>query len=78
MKPVVASDCNPSALSDLRRIAVFLALTQLPACAVITVGGAAVGAAISVTGAVVSTGIKVGGKAVGAAIDAVSPEKKED
>jgi len=38
--------------------------------------GAAAGAAISVTGAVVSTGVKVTGKVVEKTIDAVTPGDK--
>ena len=41
-------------------------LLLLPGCAVVTVAGAAAGAAIGVAGAVVSTGVTVAGKAVGA------------
>jgi hypothetical protein len=43
----------------------------LSGCAVVSVAGAAAGAAISVAGAVVSTGVTVTGKAVGKAIDAI-------
>lgn len=58
-----------------------LILTLLAAsqagCAVATVAGAAVGAAVSVTGAVVSTGVELTGKVVGAGIDAVTPRKDQ-
>ena len=43
-------------------------LFALSGCAVVTVAGAAAGAAISIGGAVVSTGIKVTGAVVEAAI----------
>jgi hypothetical protein len=43
----------------------------LSGCAVVSVAGAAAGAAISVAGAVVSTGVTVTGKAVGKAIDVI-------
>ena len=45
----------------------------LPGCAVVTVAGAAAGAAVSVAGAVVSTGVKVTGKVVEKTIDLVTP-----
>lgn len=46
-----------------------LLVSGLAGCGVTTVVGAAAGAAISITGAVVSTGVK----AVGAGIDLVTP-----
>ncbi len=50
----------------------------LPGCAVVTMVGAAAGAAIAVTGAVVSTGVEVTGKVVGAAVDAAAGEEGAD
>jgi hypothetical protein len=52
-------------------IAALAASLLLSGCAVVSVAGAAAGAAISVAGAVVSTGVTVTGKAVGKAIDAI-------
>jgi len=61
-------------LSNARRIAGIAALAvSLSGCAVVSVAGAAAGAAISVGGAVVGTGIKVGGKVVEKTIDVVTP-----
>jgi len=55
------------------------ALLPLSGCAVVTVAGAAAGAAIQVTGAVVSTGVKVTGKAIEAAIpDGDGDKEKKD
>ena len=48
----------------------------VPGCAVVTVAGAATGAAIAVAGAVVSTGVSVTGKVIGKTIDAVTPGDK--
>jgi hypothetical protein len=45
----------------------------VPGCAVVSVAGAAAGAAISVTGAVVGTTVSVAGKVVEKTIDAVTP-----
>jgi hypothetical protein len=53
-------------------------LTCLSGCAVLAVGGAVVGAGISVVGAVVSTGVELTGKALGAGIDAVSSDEEPD
>lgn len=47
---------------------------SLPGCAVVSVAGAAAGAAISVGGAVISTGVSVTGKVVEKTIDAVTPD----
>ena len=44
-----------------------------PGCAVVSVAGAAAGAAISVAGAVVGTGVSLAGKVVGKTIDVVTP-----
>lgn len=49
-------------------VALLCSLCLLPGCAVVTVAGAAAGAAISIGGAVVSTGVKVTGAVVEAAI----------
>jgi hypothetical protein len=51
--------------------------TALAGCAVATVAGAAVGAAITVTGAVVSTGVKVTGKVIEKSVDAVVGDEEE-
>ena len=51
-------------------------MLALPGCTVITVAGAAAGAAISVAGAVVSTGVKVTGKVIEKTIDIVTPDSK--
>lgn len=54
-------------------------LLPVSGCAVITVAGAAAGAAISVTGSVVSTGVKVTGKVIEAAIpDGDDDKEKKD
>lgn len=45
----------------------------LSGCAVVSVAGAAAGAAIAVTGAVVSTGVKVTGKVIEKTVDVVTP-----
>lgn len=57
--------------------------TLAPACAVAALGGCALvdataGAAVSVTGAVLSTGVQLTGKAVGAGIDALAPDPADD
>ncbi|MFT4196263.1 hypothetical protein [Ottowia sp.] len=52
-----------------RTAALLLALAGLQGCAVAT---GAVGAAVSVGGAVVATGVTLTGKAIGAGIDALS------
>jgi uncharacterized protein YceK len=58
-----------------RRIALLLvAAVLVSGCAVITVAGAAAGAAITVGAAVVSTGVK----ATGAVIDVVSGDDEDD
>jgi hypothetical protein len=58
-----------------RRIApLLIAAVLLSGCAVITVAGAAAGAAITVGAAVVSTGVK----ATGAVIDVVSGDDEDD
>jgi hypothetical protein len=58
----------------LRLAAASLLTLPLAGCGVTTVVGAAAGAAISVTGAVVSTGVK----AVGAGIDLVTPDRDDE
>lgn len=50
----------------------------LPGCAVVTVAGAAAGAAISVAGAVVSTGVKVTGKIIEKTVDVLVPGSTTD
>jgi hypothetical protein len=56
------------------RLAAACALgVALGGCAVVSVAGAAAGAAISVTGAVVGAGVKVTGKVVEKAIDVAVP-----
>ncbi|MES3013910.1 MAG: hypothetical protein V4750_09310 [Pseudomonadota bacterium] len=57
----------------LATAALIAATLALPGCAVITVAGAAAGAAISVTGAVVGATVKVTGKVIEKAIDVVTP-----
>ena len=47
--------------------------SMLGGCAVVSVVGAAAGAAIAVTGAVVSTGVKVTGKVIEKTVDVVTP-----
>jgi hypothetical protein len=71
----------PQAPSPARRAAsalwVALCALALPGCAVITLGGAAIGAA----GIVVDTAVgaaKLTGKAVGAAADLVIPDSDEE
>jgi len=54
-------------------VALIAATLALPGCAVITVAGAAAGAAISVAGAVVGTTVKVTGKVIEKTIDVVTP-----
>jgi len=49
------------------------AAALIDGCAVVSVAGAAAGAAIEVTGAVVATGVRVTGKAVEKTIDVVTP-----
>ena len=55
--------------------AALLAALLAEGCAV---ASATAGAAISVTGAVVSTGVGLTGKAIGAGIDAMSPSRPPD
>ena len=61
-------------VSTFRLATASLLALLLAGCGVTTVVGAATGAAISVTGAVVSTGVK----AVGAGIDLVTPDGDDD
>lgn len=58
----------------LRLLVLLLATFALGGCAVVTVAGAAAGAAITVGAAVVSTGVK----ATGAVIGAVAGDDDED
>jgi len=53
--------------------AALLAATLLPGCAVVTIAGAAAGAAVSVGGAVVGSTVKVAGKVVEKTIDLAVP-----
>ena len=59
-------------------MALFAALGLSSGCAVVSVAGAAVGAAVEVTGAVVSTGVRVTGKVVEKTIDLVTPSSPEE
>lgn len=54
-------------------VAALMLAFMLGGCAVISVAGAAAGAAISVAGAVVSTGVKVTGKVIEKTVDVVTP-----
>ncbi len=65
--------CRPVLARAVLSVAV---LSTLTGCAVVTVVGAAAGAAISVTGAVFSTGVKVTGKVIEKTIDVVTPSSK--
>ena len=60
----------------LAMISMAIAATLLSGCAVVSVAGAAAGAAISVTGAVVATTVSVTGKVIGKTIDVVTPGGK--
>lgn len=62
--------------SEWRCAALWVVALALPGCAVVTVAGAAAGAAISVTGAVVSAGVKVTGKVIEKTIEVVGPDAK--
>jgi hypothetical protein len=71
----IAAIMRSTARLPLLRVAAALACAAaVSGCAVATVGGAAAGDAISVTGAGVSTGVKVTGKVVEKTIDAVTPD----
>lgn len=61
-------------MSLARLLACCSLLLCMQGCAVISVAGAAAGAAISVGGAVVSTGVKVTGKVIEKTIDVVTPD----
>ena len=63
----------PSSRSVARVLALGAALACLHGCAVVTVAGAAAGAAIAVGGAVVGSTVKVAGKVVEKTIDVVTP-----
>ncbi|NML13985.1 hypothetical protein [Azohydromonas caseinilytica] len=58
-------------------LALLAAPLLLSGCAVVTVAGAAAGAAIAVTGAVVSTGISVTGKVIEKSVDAIGDDEDE-
>ena len=60
----------------LALIGMAAAAALLTGCAVVSVAGAAAGAAISVTGAVVATTVSVTGKVIGKTIDVVTPGGK--
>ena len=60
----------------VRAAGLLTAALSLQCCAVVTVAGAAAGAAVSVVGAVVSTGVKVTGKVIEKTIDGVTPDAK--
>ncbi len=55
-----------------------LMAASLNGCAVVTVAGAAAGAAISIAGAVVSTGVKVTGKVIEKTVDVVTPSSPSE
>ena len=59
-----------------RLAATLVAASVLGGCAVLTVAGAAAGAAISVAGAVVSTGVEVTGKVIEKTVDIVTPDSR--
>jgi len=60
-----------------RLVLACLALASLfGGCAVVSVAGSVVGAAVDVTSAVVTTTVKVTGKVVEKTIDAVTPDSK--
>lgn len=65
-------------LLPLRALTVALLACSLHGCAVVSVAGAAAGAAISVGGAVVTTGVKVTGAVIEAGVDAVSGDDEDD
>ena len=60
----------------LAMISMATAASLLGGCAVVSVAGAAAGAAISVTGAVVASTVSVTGKVIGKTIDVVTPGGK--
>ena len=69
----LADRCPAAARRRVGALAAVAVGALLSGCAVVTVAGAATGAAISVAGAVVSTGVTLTGKAIGKTIDAVTP-----
>ena len=70
---------DPESPMKLRLLLSCALMLSLSGCAVVTVAGAAAGAAISVTGSVVSAGVKVTGKAIEAAIpDGDDDDEKKD
>ena len=62
---------RPGALRAVTGLAA--AATLMSGCAVVSVAGAAAGAAISVTSAVVATSVSVTGKVIEKTIDVVTP-----
>ena len=77
---IAAPHRHPAAVATRRTLLALLLITglgvSLGGCAVVTVAGAAAGAAISVAGAVVSTGVTVTGKVVTKTIDVLTPAAK--
>jgi hypothetical protein len=70
---------NLSMISTVGRCLALFALCATPllgGCAAAMVGGAVVAGAVSVTSAVVVTGVELTGKAVGAGIDAMAAPKE--
>lgn len=67
-----------SGSSPVGTVALIALVLALPGCAVVTVAGAAAGAAISVAGAVVSTGVKVTGKVIEKTIDVIVPDDEPE
>lgn len=76
MRPMPGRAPNPHHQTLARTRAVWALATAmaLSGCAVVTVGAAAV----SVTAAVVTTGVKVTGKVIGAGIDAVAGDDEDE
>lgn len=68
----------PAMLLLLRVLTVVTLASALHGCAVVSVAGAAAGAAITVGGAVVATGVKVTGAVIEAGVDAVSDDEEDD
>ena len=65
--------------SPFRRLPLLLlAAGMLSGCGALDLAGSAAGAVVSVTGAVVSTGVKVTGKVVEKTIDLAVPDKSDE
>lgn len=73
--PPASSGFGSRAPQMSRWLILALACTVLSGCAVVSVAGAAAGAAIDVAGAVASTTVKVTGKVIEKTVDAVMPGK---